>query len=361
MRAAAPGTSAGDDRFFARSGPYSLADVASAAQGTAADRPLQLHGVAPLQSAGPAHVSFLDNRRYLDALAATQAAAVIVHPDFADRVPPGTVAIETTDPYSAWARVAGLFHPPPPVHPGVHPSAVVADNAVLDASAEIGPLVVVGAGAVIGPRCRIGAGAVIGEAVSMGPDCRVGPLASISHAILGARVYVYPGARIGQEGFGFATTSAGFLTVPQLGRVLLEDDVEVGANSTVDRGSAADTVIGAGSRLDNLVQIGHNVQMGRCCVVVAQAGISGSTVLEDFVVIAAQAGLTGHLRIGQKARIGAQAGVMSDVGSGLDVIGSPSQPFREFFRGVATLRKLSRKPHRSDDRATGEPTRDGLG
>lgn len=361
MHASAVGIAAGDDRFFARSGPHTLADVAAAAGGTAADDGRQLHGVAPLQSAGPTHVSFLDNRRYLDALAGTRAGAVILHPDLANRVPSGTAAIAVADPYSGWARVAGLFHPPPPVRPGVHPSAVVAPDAMLDASAEIGPLVVIGARAVVGPRCRIGAGAVIGDAVSMDADCRIGPLASISHAVLGVRVYVYPGARIGQEGFGFATTPTGFLTVPQLGRVLLEDDVEVGANSTIDRGSAADTVIGAGSRLDNLVQVGHNVQLGRCCVVVAQAGISGSTVLEDFVVIAAQAGLAGHIRIGSKARIGAQAGVMSDVEAGLDVVGSPSLPIREFFRGVATLRKLARAPRRAADGVSGEPTRDGSG
>ena len=360
MNTAASGNSAGDGRFFAHSGPHPLAVVVAAAQGKAVDRPMQLHGVAPLQTADQSQVSFIDNRRYLDALATTRAGAVIVHPDLVGRIPPSSIAIETTDPYSGWARVAALFHPPPPVQPGIHPSAVLAESALVDPSAEIGPLAVIGANAVIGPRCRIGAAAVIGEAVSMQADCRVGPHASISHAILGARVYVYPGARIGQEGFGFATTPTGFLTVPQLGRVLLEDDVEVGANSTVDRGSAADTIIGAGSRLDNLVQIGHNVRMGRCCVVVAQAGVSGSTVLEDFVVIAAQAGLTGHLRIGQKARIGAQAGVMSDVGAGLDVIGSPSQPVREFFRGVATLRKLA-GAQRKGGKAAGEPTHDGSG
>jgi len=360
MQSAKPDGAAADDRFFARTGPHPLATVAAAAGGAAADRPLLLHGVAPLQAAGPMHVSFLDNRRYLDALLATRAGAVIVHPDFTSRVPAGTVAIETADPYAGWARVAGLFHPPPPVRPGVHPSAVIAEGATCDASAEIGPLAVIGAGAVIGPRCRIGAGAVIGEAVSMRSDCRIGPLASISHALLGDRVYVYAGARIGQDGFGFATTPDGFLTVPQLGRVLLEDDVEVGANSTIDRGSARDTVIGAGSRLDNLVQIGHNVRLGRCCIVMGQAGIAGSTILEDFVVIAAQAGLTGHLRIGRKARIGAQAGVMADVGGGLDVIGSPAQPSREFFRGVVALRKLARPSRRTDGEATGgKPTGEG--
>ena len=343
---------AGDGQFFRRTGPHSLADVAAAAAGVAAPRPLELHGVAPLQVAGPGQVSFLDNRRYLDALAATRAGAVIVHPDLAARVPSGSAAIVTTDPYAGWAKVAALFHPPAPLHPGIHPSAVVADDATVDPSAEIGPLVVVGEGASIGPRCRVGAGAVIGPGVRIGPDCRIGALASISHALLGARVNLLPGVRIGQEGFGFAQTAAGFLTVPQLGRVLLEDDVEIGANSTIDRGSAHDTVIGAGTRVDNLVQIGHNVRTGRCCVLVAQSGISGSTVLEDFVMIAAQAGLAGHLTIGHRARIGAQAGVMASVAAGADVVGSPAEPVRDFFRGVATLRKLTRRPKN----AAPEPT-----
>ncbi|GBR50086.1 UDP-3-O-[3-hydroxymyristoyl] glucosamine N-acyltransferase [Neokomagataea thailandica NBRC 106555] len=152
---------------------------------------------------------------------------------------------------------------------------------------------------------------------------------------------MFPGARIGQDGFGFAVGPAGFETVPQLGLVVLEDGVEIGANSTIDRGSMKDTVIGAGTRIDNLVQIGHNARLGRCCIVVSQAGISGSTELGDFVTIAAQAGLIGHIKIGDKARVGAQCGVMSDVEAGADVIGSPAMPFREFFRNVATLRKLS--------------------
>ena len=335
---------AGDDRFFARSGPFDLQKVADAAGGTVRGSPRNLAGVAPLGAAGPAHVSFLDNKRYLPALETTRAGAVIVSSAFADRVPSSTAAVVTDDPYVAWARVAALFHPPAPVRPGVHPAAVVEPGASVDATAEIGPCAVVGAGAQVGPRCRVGAGAVIGSNVVLGADTRVGVLASISHAVVGERVHIYPGARIGQEGFGFATTATGFLTVPQLGRVLLEDDVEVGANSTVDRGSTQDTVIGAGSRLDNLVQIGHNVRLGRCCVVVAQAGISGSTVLEDFVVVAAQAGLTGHLRIGRKARVGAQAGVMSDVEAGHDIVGSPAMPVREFFRNVAVLRRLARRP-----------------
>jgi UDP-3-O-[3-hydroxymyristoyl] glucosamine N-acyltransferase len=220
---------------------------------------------------------------------------------------------------------------------------VIDPEAIVDASAEIGPTAVVAARAEIGAGCRIGPGAVIGQGVVMGPGCRVGAHASISHAILGARVYVYPGARVGQEGFGFAITESGFLSVPQLGRVLLHDDVEIGANVTVDRGASHDTVIGAGTRIDNLVQIGHNVHIGRSCVLVAQCGVSGSSVLGDFVQVGAQAGLTGHLRIGAKARIGAQAGVMSDVGAGDAIVGSPAMPIKEFFRNVAVLRRLARK------------------
>jgi UDP-3-O-[3-hydroxymyristoyl] glucosamine N-acyltransferase len=350
---------AGDPRFFQRAGPFTLAAVADAAQAEAPPRRLMLAGVAPLQTAGADQVSFLDNRKYAAALAATQAGAVIVHPEMASRVPDGAAAIVTHEPYVAWARVATLFHPVPPARAGIHPSAVVGAGATIDPSAEIGPLAVIGAGAEIGPRCRIGALAVIGPGVVLGPDCRIGSHASLSHALLGARVYVYPGARIGQEGFGFAFSAEGFHSVPQLCRVILEDDVEVGANSTIDRGSLQDTVIGAGSRLDNLVQIGHNVRLGRGCVIVAQAGISGSTILEDHVMIGPQAGLTGHLRIGRMAKIGSQAGVMSDVDAGAEVIGSPSQPRRAFFREVAVLRRMARAGGKAaGDRRAGDKTAD---
>jgi len=335
--------SLGNPRFFRRSGPYPLAVVASTARGVADQVELLLEGVAPLQAAGPREVSFLDNRRYVSALDRTSAGAVIVHPDMAARVPSTAVSILTSEPYAAWARVAALFYPVPPPAPGIHPSAIVADGALVDPSAEIGPLCVIEANAEIGPGCRIGPCAVIGSGVVLGRDCRIGPHVSLSHALLGARVYVYPGARIGQEGFGFASTKDGFLSVPQLGCVVLEDDVEVGANTTIDRGSSRDTVIGAGSRLDNLVQIAHNVVVGRCCVVVAQVGISGSTVLEDFVRVGGQAGVAGHLRVGQGAEIGAQSGLISDVARGARVLGSPAQPKREFFRQIAILRKMSKE------------------
>jgi UDP-3-O-[3-hydroxymyristoyl] glucosamine N-acyltransferase len=344
---------AGDPRFFQRAGPHTLAAVADAADAQAPPRRLMLTGVAPLQAASPDEVSFLSNRKYLPALKQTAAGAVIVHPDMVAQVPSTAVPLATDEPYAAWARVAALFHPLPPLCPGVHPSAVVADTAMIDPSAEIGPLAVIGAGVEVGPRCCIAPLAVLGRGVVLGSDCRIGAHASISYALLGARVYVYPGARIGQEGFGFATTPEGFRSVPQLGRVILEDDVEVGANTTIDRGSLQDTVVGAGSRLDNLVQIGHNVHVGRGCVVVAQVGISGSTILDDHVMLGGQAGVTGHLRIGRKARVGAQAGVMSDVPAGADVVGSPAQPVRAMFREIAFIRRLVRDSAKRSAEAKG--------
>jgi UDP-3-O-[3-hydroxymyristoyl] glucosamine N-acyltransferase len=344
---------AADPRFYASSGPHGLDAIAAAAggriaaggAGEAAAAPRLFRGVAPLQSAGPEDVSFLDNRRYAEALRATRAGAVILQPEMAAMVPEGCVAVATPQPYLGYARVAALFHPPPPPVPGVHPSAVVAPDAELGEGCEVGPCAVIGAAARIGPGCVIGPHAVIGPGVVLGARCRIHAHASVSHCLAGERVVLHPGARVGNEGFGFATTAAGeHVTMPQLGRVILGDGVEIGANSTVDRGSGHDTVLGPGTRLDNLVQIGHNVRTGRGCIIVAQAGISGSTTLGDFVVVAAQAGLTGHLEIGPKARIGAQAGVMNDVPPGTDVAGSPAIRARDFFRSVARLRRLGETP-----------------
>ncbi len=337
----------GDPRFFERAGPFALAELLAIAGGTAERDGLLdgrlLTGVAPLQAALPDQVAVLHNPRYGQAAEQTRAGLVIVGEALASRVPRTSAALVVADPHEGWARVARLFHPIPRAVAGVHPTAVLHPTALVDPSAEIGPCAVVGEAAEIGPRCQVGPGAVIGAGVILGEGCRVGATASISHSILGARVYVYPGARVGQEGFGFAVTKAGFVSVPQLGRVILEDDVEIGANATVDRGASHDTVIGQGSRIDNLIQIGHNVSMGRNCVMAAQSGLSGSCTLGDFVQVGAQAGLAGHISVGDRARIGAQAGVMSDVAAGADVIGSPALPLREFFRNVAVLRRLARR------------------
>ncbi len=337
----------GDPRFFERAGPFSLAELAAASGATPERADVlagrKLTGVAALQTATPEQVAVLHNPRYVTAAEQTQAGAVVIGPALAGRVPPGCAVIVAADPHLAWAQICRLFHPEARANPGIHATAVIDPTAEIGAGAEVAPYAVIGARARLGAGCQIGPHAVIGQGVEMGPGCRIGAGASVSHALLGARVYVYPGARIGQEGFGFAITQQGFVTVPQLGRVILQDDVEVGANSTIDRGASHDTVIGTGSRIDNLVQIGHNSQLGRNCAMAGQSGMAGSCTLEDFVQIGAQAGLGGHLRVGARARIGPQAGVMSDVAAGTDVIGSPALPIREFFRNVAALRRLAKR------------------
>lgn len=334
------GAPVGDPRFYRRTGPHSLAAVVDAAQAEAPPRQLMFNGIAPLSAATANEIAFLDNKKYIAALSATRAGAVIVHPDFAATAPIGAVAIVTSDPAAAWARVAALFHPVAPLEPGIHPSAIVAKDARVHPSAEIGPLSVIESGADIGPRCRIGPLATIGQGVVLGADCRIGSHVSLSHAILEDRVVVYPGARIGQDGFGFTIAAEGLLSVPQLGRVLIGHDVEIGANTAIDRGALGDTIVGAGSRIDNLVMIGHNVRIGRCCVIVAQVGIAGSAILEDYAVLAGQAAVAGHVRIGRGAQIGAQAGVISDVPAGAKYLGSPAQPIKAMFREIAVLRRL---------------------
>ncbi|MDE1905993.1 MAG: UDP-3-O-(3-hydroxymyristoyl)glucosamine N-acyltransferase [Rhodospirillales bacterium] len=333
----------GDDRFFHCAGPHRIADIA-ALLGIEASAPDRLiSGVAPLQSAGPEDVSFLDNRRYAGLLAETKAGAVILHPDFVEKLPEGCVALATAEPYVGWAKVSALFFPPPVPVAGVHPSAVIDPSAFIDPTAEIGPGAVIGAGVEIGAGTSVGPLAYIAPGVVIGKNCHIHAQVTLSHTVLGDRVVIYPGVRIGQDGFGFAISKAGFTPVPQLGRVLIGDGAEIGANTTIDRGSAQDTIIGPGVHIDNLVQIGHNVNIGAFSVVIAQAGISGSTQIGQGVMIAAQAGLAGHLKIGDKARIGAQSGVMQDVPPGEEVLGAPAQNAKSFFREVVTLRKLARR------------------
>jgi UDP-3-O-[3-hydroxymyristoyl] glucosamine N-acyltransferase len=202
--------------------------------------------------------------------------------------------------------------------------------------------VVIGAKAVIGDGCWIEANAVIGRGVTIGATSRIGANATISHAEIGSGTRLYPGVRVGQDGFGFAIDPAGHVKVPQLGRVIIGDHVEIGANSCIDRGAGPDTVIGHGTWIDNLVQIGHNVKIGRGCVLVAQSGVAGSTTLEDYAVLAALAGVAGHLKIGMGARIGAKSGVMKDVPAGEEQLGAPAMPVKEFMRQVIALKRLTK-------------------
>ena len=310
--------------------------------------------VEALDQAGPSALAFLDNTRYLSDLKATRAAACLVSAQHAATVPAGTAALVVAEPYRALAIVLQRMFPtatrPGPVFggAGLSPGATIHPDARLEDDVTVDP------GAVIGPRAEIGAGTVVGANAVVGPDvrigrrCSIGPHVTVLNALVGNRVILHPGVRIGQDGFGFAMGPAGHLKVPQIGRVVIQDDVEIGANSTIDRGSNRDTIIGEGTKIDNLVQIAHNVTVGRHCVVVSQSGISGSTTVGDYVAIGGQAGLTGHLSIGTGAQIGAQAGVMADVPAGARIVGSPAQPVREFFKQTVAIKRLLDKPARRE-------------
>lgn len=324
-----------DPRFFIRAGPFdlrALAGIAGAELDPGADPARVISDVASLDDAGPEHVSFLDNRRYLSKFSASRAGACLVDPDFAARAPAGMALLLTKQPYRGYALVAQAFYPEPPVVAGRHETALVDPTARVGPGTRIGPGVVVGARAEIGRACDIQANVVIQDGVVVGDGCVIGANAFLTHCLIGDRCRIHAGVCVGNRGFGFAMGPGAYVDVPQLGRVILEDDVEVGANSTIDRGAGPDTVIGAGSKIDNLVQIGHNVRLGRGCVLVAQSGIAGSTKLEDHVVAAAQAGVAGHLTIGKGARLAAQAGIMRDVAPGQSIGGSPGMPLRDFFR-----------------------------
>jgi len=300
-----------------------------------------LSDVRPLSDAGPEHVSFIDNRKYLPQLAQTRAGACFVSPVFSSRLPGGTVPLVSKTPYRAFAQALHLFYP------GAMWSKVGSESgSLVAASARIEDGAVIEAGAIVGPEATIGrgsriaAGAVVGYRVAIGRNTFIGPNATVIHALIGDRVIIHPGVRIGQDGFGFAMSAGGHLKVPQIGRVIVQDDVEIGANTCVDRGALKDTIIGEGSKIDNLVQIGHNVIMGRHCVIVGQVGLSGSSELGDFVVMGGHSGAVGHVKIGAGAQIAGSSHVNADVPPGARMGGTPAVPFRDWARQMAVVRKL---------------------
>jgi len=335
-----------DPRFFKVGGPFTLArlaEISGSLIGEGADPDTFFNSVAPLDEAGPEDVSFLDNKRYAEAFTKSRAGACVVEAEWASKAPNGMALLMSENPYLAFARVAQAFYPDERPEPGIATTAVIDPTARLGEDCWVDAGAVVGGNVEMGKRCRIGANAVIGDAVVLGDDCVVGSSASLSHCIVGCRVVIYPGARVGQDGFGFATDASGHTKVPQLGRVIIHDDVEIGANTTIDRGAGPDTVIGAGCMIDNLVQIGHNVQLGKGCVIVAQVGISGSTRIGDNVMIGGQGGISGHVDIGKGAQIAAKSGVRSNIPAGTQYGGIPAVPIRDWHRQVVTLAGLSKR------------------
>lgn len=342
---------AADPAFFERAGPFSLEQLAAMSGGKllpTADIAKLYVGVAPLDKAGPDEVSFLDNPKYIETCRQSRAGVIVLNPKYESHAPETAALILSATPYKAYALISQKFHPKPRARYGIHSSAVIDPSARLGGGIEIGPGVVIETGAQIGAGSILGANVVIGPNVQIGPGCRIGALCVISHAIVGAGVTLHPGVKIGQDGFGFAPDPQGHVKVPQLGRVIIGNDCDIGANSCIDRGAGPDTVIGAGCWIDNLVQIGHNAQLGQGCIVIAQAGVAGSTRLGDFVTLAAQVGVAGHLSIGAGARIAAQSGVMRDIEPGEAVAGSPAVPVKNFFRQVAILQRLAAKKERGE-------------
>lgn len=330
-----------DTRFFQNKGPFKTSQIAElTGSELSGNDDLLINDVAPLDKADTDQISFLDNIKYKDQFLATKAGACFVSPVTAEFAPEGCTLLISKHPYKAYAIMAGLFYPDTKPEGAVHPSAIIGQNVNTGENCTISAGVVIGDGVKIGDNCWIEAGAVIGDNVEIGDDCRIGANATVSHSLIGSHVRLYPGVRIGQDGFGFAIDPSGHVKVPQLGRVIVEDHVEIGANTCIDRGAGPDTVIGQGSWIDNLAQIGHNVRIGRGCIIVSQVGISGSTVLGDFVALGGQVGVAGHLNIGSGARIAAQSGIMRDVPPMEEQMGYPAMPIKSFMKQTALLKRM---------------------
>jgi UDP-3-O-[3-hydroxymyristoyl] glucosamine N-acyltransferase len=304
--------------------------------------------------AGEGALAFLNGRKWLEIAREVRASALLCGKDIAEAAPAGVATLVTPNPQKAFAAVARLLYPEAVrsgsasgrqgVSPAAHvdPSASIEAGATIEAGAVVGPRAAVGSGALIAPN------AVIGPSCQIGRDCYIGPGATIMAALIGNRVIIHAGARIGTDGFGFIPSASGLEKMPQIGRVVIQDDVEIGANTTVDRGALGDTVIGDGTKIDNLVQIAHNVRIGRNCAIAAHCGISGSVTIGDLVMLGGRVGITDHVSIGSGAQLAAGSGLMHDVPAGARWGGAPAQPMKEYLRELAMLRATSQRKRRGE-------------
>jgi UDP-3-O-[3-hydroxymyristoyl] glucosamine N-acyltransferase len=320
----------------------------------------RINGIAPLDRAGPTDLAFMQNAKFVSEFAATRAGLCLTTEKFAAKASPRLALLVTPAPYRAFVAVAQKLFPGALRPSSLFEASGISQNAQVHPTARLEAGVTIDPAAVIGPRAEIGSGtviapgAVIGPGVRIGRDCVIGASATIVHALIGDKVIIHAGARIGQDGFGYLPGATGHGKVPQVGRVIIMDGAEIGANTTIDRGAIRDTVIGEGTKIDNLVQIAHNVEIGRHCVLAAHTGISGSCTIGDYVMMGGRVGLADNLTVGTGAMIGAAAGVMHDVPAGEKWVGTPAMPMKEFFKNVAAVRRLARGADEVKD-AGGEP------
>lgn len=332
-----------DARFYLSLGPVPLADLVARAGGELADAAaggLKIETAAPLDRAGPSDIAFLGDRKHLDALRATRAGAVFVPAAHLADVPAGCVGVISARPQASWARAVAVLHTARQHEagaPAVHPQAEVEEGV------HLSPNVVIGPGARIGRGTRIAPGVVIGPGVAIGRDCEIGANATVGFALIGDRVKLYAGARIGEAGFGATAGDNGVSDVPQLGRAILQDGVTIGANSCVDRGAWEDTVVGENTKVDNLVHIGHNARVGRNCVMAAYTGISGSVTIGDGAAFGGRAGVADHVTIGDGAQLAAGGGSFRDIPAGETWGGFPAQPVKIWLRESAWLSRNARR------------------
>ncbi|TGQ56193.1 UDP-3-O-(3-hydroxymyristoyl)glucosamine N-acyltransferase [Mesorhizobium sp. M1C.F.Ca.ET.193.01.1.1] len=346
-----------DPVFFAPSRRYTAGEVANLTGANLVDTSqadVAIEALAPANEGGDSALVFVDGKRNFALMQSLKAAAVLCPADFASRAPQGIAVLVHPRPQQAFAMVGRLLFPQAATPGPMTGETGISPQAHIDASAHVETGAIVEAGAVIGPDASIGAGtviaphAIISRSCKIGRDGYVGPGASIQYALIGNRVIIHGGARIGQDGFGFVGGAKGPERVPQIGRVIIQDDVEIGSNSTVDRGAMSDTIIGQGTKIDNLVQIAHNVRIGRNCIIAGLSGISGSVVVGDNVTMGGGVGLADHLTIGPGAKLAARSGFMSNVPAGEVWGGYPAQPMAEAMREIAMLRRLARTRKQSD-------------
>jgi UDP-3-O-[3-hydroxymyristoyl] glucosamine N-acyltransferase len=350
----------GNRRFFDRPSGLTVARIVALTGAECRDATRLSHlvtDVAPIDIAGPTDLTFIDSGKYADALATTRAGVCLMPQRFESQAPGTLIVLTTQEPYRAFVAVHGELYPQS-LRPGsLFEAKDIAPGATVHPTARVERGVTVDPGAVIGPRAEIGAGsliaatAVIGPDVLIGRDCVIGAGCSIMHTLIGDRVVIHPGCRIGQDGFGYIAGPSP-LKVPQTGRVLIHDDVEIGAGTTIDRGGIRDTIIGEATKIDNLCQIGHNVVIGRHCVIVAQSGISGSVTIKDFAMLGGAVGLAPHVTIGNGARVAARSGVMNDIPAKETWGGYPAQPRMQWMRQQAILARLAAR----GDKAAARPT-----